>query len=497
MRIAIGGFQHETNTFSSTLTRWEDFIDGGDWPSLTSGADIFDTVRGFNIPIAGFIEQAQTHGHTLLPTTWCFAVPAGKVEKEAFERIAGMIVDGVRHSLPVDAVFLELHGAMVTEHLDDGEGELLRRIRNVVGPDVLMVASIDWHANITDLMTQQADGLIGYQTYPHTDKAETGARVFDYLQSIFEGMPRPKYALRRLPFLIPLCWQTSYTEPAAGLQAKRRSLESPLVPSVTFVPGFPAADIPDCSPAVLAYGLTQDAADKAADALFQAVSDAEGAFAGKLYDPDEAVTYALQRGQFPSKPMVIADIQDNAGAGGSADTTGVLRALLRQRAQRAAIGLFADSEAAQAAHIAGVGNKVRIALGGRSGIAGDSPLEAEFIVEALFDGEFEGTGPFRRGFRINLGPSACLRLDDVRIVVTSTRVQLADQSMFRFVGIEPTEQAILVVKSSAHFRADFTEMADEIIMCAAPGLVLHDTTRLPWKRLRKGIRLSPNGPAFG
>lgn len=496
MRIAIGGFQHETNTFAPSKAAWEDFVLGGGWPALVSGPGIFAAVAGSNIPIAGFIAAAQAHKHVLVPTTWCAASPSAHVTEDAYERIAGMIVAGLREALPVDAVYLDLHGAMVAEHVDDGEGELLRRVRALVGPGVPVVASLDLHANVTTRMIENADALVAYRTYPHVDMAETGARAFVLLQRRLEGMPRPSVAARRIPFLIPICWQSTHLEPGRALYAGLDDLESSHVPSVSFAAGFPAADFPECGPVVLAYGATPTAAEEAADALASAVLAAERRFAGKLYTPNEAVLHAMELARGAGKPVVIADTQDNPGAGGNSDTMGILRALIRNDAKRAAIGLIVDRAAALAAHAAGVGSRIKIHLGGHSAIAGDSPLEAEFTVEHLSAGRFDATGPFYRGFHMDLGPSACLRLNDVRIVVASVKAQLADQAMFRYVGIEPTQQAILVVKSSVHFRADFTPIAEKIVVCVSPGPMPADPAMLPWSRLRPGIRTSPGGDAF-
>jgi len=495
MRIGIGGFQHETNTFAPSRAAWEDFADkGGGWPKLVSDEPMFAAVAGANIPVAGFIEAMPQH--TLLPTTWAAASPSGPVTRDAFERIATLILDGLRRALPLDGVYLDLHGAMVTEHHDDGEGELLRRVRELIGPDVPLVASLDLHANMTQTMVRNADALVCYRTYPHIDMAETGARAAALLQRRLDGMPRPKVCLRQLPYLISLCWQSTDIEPARGLYRMVDELEARGVFSLSFATGFPAADFPECAPAVWAYGQTQREADAAADEMARAVLDAEAQFGGKIYSPDEAVREAMAIARTATKPVVIADVQDNPGAGGSSDTTGVLRALIRNKAQHAAIGLIVDPDAALAAHRAGEGKTVRLSLGGHSGIPDDEPLQADFIVEKISDGRFDTHGAFYRGFHMDLGPSACLRIDDVRIIVASIKVQMADQEMFRFAGVEPTRAAILVVKSTAHFRADFTDIAHVILVCEAPGSMLMDAAKQPWTRLRQGIRMAPCGPAF-
>jgi microcystin degradation protein MlrC len=196
------------------------------------------------------------------------------------------------------------------------------------------------------------------------------------------------------------------------------------------------------------------------------------------------------------KPIIIADTQDNPGAGGDSDTTGMLRALVRNGAKRAATGVICDPQSAKAAHEAGEGASVTLALGGKSGIPGDAPYKETFVVEKLSDGNFIAPGPYFGGRAMAMGPSACLRIGDVRVVVASHKAQLADQAMYRYVGIEPTEQAILVNKSSVHFRADFEPIAEKLLICAAPGAMPADTAALPWTRLRPGIRVKPNGAPF-
>ena len=494
-RIAIGGFQHETNTFAPSLATYSDFTRGGGWPGLVSGDRIVPEFEGLNVSIAGFIQGASASGHELVGTTWCFASPSSYVTDEAFERVASKIVTGIQDAGEINAVYLCLHGAMVAESFDDGEGELLRRVRAVVGPDMPIVASLDLHGNITRACFEHATAMVAYVTYPHVDMAATGKRMAALLDRILnEGAP--KKAFRQLDFLIPLSWQCTMMEPAEGIYRRMLEATNGDVWSASFLPGFPAADFADCGPNILAYGTTQEAADKAADAVRDDVAAHEGDFAGKLYTPEEGVAEAIRLSDGAEKPIVIADTQDNPGAGGNGDTMGMLKALVAADAQDAAIGLIVDPIAAKAAHEAGEGAEISIKLGALSGIEGDSPLEGTFVVEQLSDGRTTGTGPFYKNARIQLGPSACLRIGGVRIVLCSNKIQMADQALYRFVGIEPTAQKILVNKSSVHFRADFAPIAHEILVAAAPGPMIADPADLPWRKLRKGIRLNPNGPEY-
>jgi microcystin degradation protein MlrC len=418
------------------------------------------------------------------------------VTEDAFERIVTVMVDGIRNAGKLDAIYLDLHGAMVTEHFDDGEGEILRRVRQAIGNDLPLVASLDLHANVTPAMVEHADALIAYRTYPHVDMADTGRVAARHLASLLRSRQKFAKAFRQLPFLIPISWQCTNDEPTRSIYRKLAAMESEAVPTLSFAPGFPAADFRDCGPSVFAYGRTQADADAAADAIEKIIVGHENDFDGRIYSPDDGVRYAMELAKTASRPIVIADTQDNPGAGGDSDTTGMLRALVRNRAIRAATGVIYDPESAQAAHAAGTGATVTLALGGKSGIPGDAPYQESFVVEKLSNGQFVAPGPYYGGRDMDMGPSACLRIGDVRVVVSSHKAQLADQSMYRYVGIEPTEQSILVNKSSVHFRADFEPIAEKLLICAAPGAMPADTATLPWTRLRPGIRIKPNGAPF-
>jgi microcystin degradation protein MlrC len=495
-RIAVGGFLHETNTFAPTKATYDDFVHGGGWPSMALGPDVLTVMRNINVALAGFVEAAEVRGWELVPTISAAATPSAHVTKDAYERIAKVLVEGIAAAGPVDAVYLDLHGAMVAEHLDDGEGEILARVRRVIGKDLPLVASLDLHANVTPEMVEHADALIAYRTYPHVDMADTGRAAANHLALLLSTKQRFAKAFRQLPFLIPISWQCTNDQPTKSIYQKLAALTSEAVPTLSFAPGFPAADFCHCGPSVFAYGRTQADADAAADNIAAVIEGHEDDFDGRIFSPDEGVLHAMELAKTAKKPIVIADTQDNPGAGGDSDTTGMLRALVRNNAQRAAIGVICDPASARAAHAAGVGATVTLALGGKSGIPGDAPYKETFVVERLSDGQFVAPGPYYGGRDMDMGLSAALRIGGVRVVVSSHKAQLADRSMYRYVGIEPSEQAILVNKSSVHFRADFEPIAEKLLICAAPGAMPADTAALPWTRLRPGIRIRPNGSAF-
>ncbi len=494
-RIAIGGLQHETNTFAPSLADYPAFEAGGGWPGVQYGPPLFAAVGGANIPAAGAIEALRTAGHELLATAWAAASPSAHVTTEAFERIVGELVGQLKKQLPVDGVYLDLHGAMVTQAIDDGEGEILRRVRATVGDRVPVVASLDLHANVTRAMFERSDAMVAYRSYPHVDMAETGARAARLLNEMLRRGRRLDKAMRTLDYLTGIPSQCSFIDPCKSIYA---GVARDVTSTLSFAPGFPMADFPDCGMAVFGYGFDEKKVLSAVDQLHRDVVDAEKDFALELHEADAAVRRARTRGE-PGAPVVLADTQDNPGAGGNGDTTGILRSLILQNAQDAVLGLLIDPDAARRAHEAGQGSTLAFHLGGKSKVNGDEPLHGEFTVEKLGEGTFVCTGPMFRGFRMTLGQMALLRSKaspGVRVALASRKCQAADQEMFRHLGVEPRRSRILALKSSVHFRADFEPIAKEVLVVRAPGPALADPAEFKWTRLRKGMRLRPLGPAF-
>ncbi len=394
-RIAVGGFLHETNTFAPTKATYDDFVHGGGWPAMTAGADVLKTMRNINVGLAGFIEAAEARGWELVPTIACGASPSAHVTEDAFERIVKVMVDGIRDAGPLDAVYLDLHGAMVTEHLDDGEGEILARVRRAIGNDLPLVASLDLHANVTPEMVEHADALIAYRTYPHVDMADTGRAAARHLALLLESKQKLAKAFRQLPFLIAISWQCTNDQPTKGIYQKLAALESAAVPTLSFAPGLSGGGF--LSLRAERVRLWRDAGRcgtrrrTSSPRWSRAMRTISTAASSR---PDEGVRHAMELAKTANKPIVIADTQDNPGAGGDSDTTGMLRALVRNNATRAATGAIYDPASARAAHEAGVGATVTLALGGKSGIPGDEPYRETFLVEKLSDGQFVAPGPY-------------------------------------------------------------------------------------------------------
>ncbi len=267
-------------------------------------------------------------------------------------------------AIPVGAVYLDLHGAMVSEDFEDSEGELLRRIRAVIGDKVPLVISLDYHANVTPLMVKLTDGIIAYRTYPHVDRSETGSRAASVLTTILQrGQPTGR-ALRKVPFLVSLNSQCTMLDPSKGIIEKAASIEGDDMLNVTYAAGFPPADLFFCGPSVVIHAYDQDLADRAAEELLRTITLQEADFAQRMFSPDDAVRTAMKIAETACRPVILADTQDNPGCGGTGDTTGLLEALVRHGARDTVVGIFCDPVAAAEAHRAGEGATISIELAG-------------------------------------------------------------------------------------------------------------------------------------
>ena len=492
LRIAAGGFLHESHSFAPRPTRYADFVRPGGFPPLSAGDRLFDAVRTTSVPLGGAVEAAEAAGVDLVPLAWGFANPAGPVEDEAFERIAALI--GARLSIaldagPLDGVYLDLHGAAVAVSFPDAEGELLRRVRAIVGA-VPVTISLDPHANLTRRMVELADAVVPFRTYPHVDMRAAGAQAMRLLiERATRGRPWAR-AFRQVDFWIPLPSQCTLMDPMkAVLDARTEIAARTGVAELAFCFGFPYADFADCGVAIAAYADTEEAAVAAADELRAFIDAREASFRLEIVSAEIAVAEAIRIAATAGRPVVIADTQDNPGGGGHGDTTGLLAELVRQGADNAVFALINDKEAAAACHAAGEGTALSLSLGGKSdGV----PLAVEATVLRATDGVFVNTGPMGRGNPANLGPCALIQVSPgVRVIIVSRKTQAYDQALFRHVGIEPSACSILALKSSVHFRADFQPIAETVIVAASPGPVVADPATLTFQNVRPGVRKRP------
>jgi microcystin degradation protein MlrC len=328
-----------------------------------------------------------------------------------------------------------------------------------------------------------ADCLIAYRSYPHVDMSAAGVRA---LRCLSELRGRRFIARRRaLPFLIPLTSQCTLVEPMAGLIAEVERLDAAPIHSLNFTPGFPAADVAECGPTVFGYATDEATLDSAMDHLVKVATEREAQFALEIHSIEAALAWVVQCPSERGRPIILADTQDNPGGGGTADTTSLLKALHAKRIERVLAGVLCDPQAALRAHQAGIGTHIDLELGGRSGF--DEPFGGRFFVEALGDGRFEATGPFYLGSRMDLGPMALLRIGELHIAIASRKQQAADQAMFRHLKVEPRDFAVLALKSSVHFRADFGAIARRILVVDAPGANIADPRRLSFTKMQRRV----------
>jgi microcystin degradation protein MlrC len=482
-RIGVAGFLHETNTFAESQATLKDFLEADAWPGLLRDEAVLQETAGINIATAGFVAAFEAK-HDLHGLIWASCGPSGLVTREAYETIWQWTESALRAAMPLDALFLDLHGAMVAEHVEDGEGEWLRRLRAIV-PDIPIVVTLDFHANVTALMLQHASVMLVYRSYPHIDMAATGERAASVLQRLLAG-EHCHVAWRQFPFLISLPWQCTSLSPMRDLQQLLLRTDEDLI-TAEAAPGFPLADVPDCGPSVLVYARNVHAAETVVMQLEQHWLAAQSAFRGQLWPMQDAVRYAA--GYQRRQPLILAETQDNPGGGGDSDGMALVHEWLRQEAGSACIGLIHDPDVAMQAHAAGVGGQIDVVLGAKANRA-TAPLIARLRVEALGDGAFAATGPFYRGSRMALGLMARLSINGLQLLISSRKQQAADRAMFHHLGIEPAEQRVLILKSSVHFRADFESIAGEIRVTLSPGCNTADLSTLMYRRLRPGVALA-------
>ncbi len=497
MRIAIGGFMHETHSFAPRPTTFQDFLTPGGWPHLQRGAEMIDALHNTAAPISGAIRQAEARGVDLVPLLWCMANPAGPIDDEAFERICAMLVADLSDALRaghLDGVYLDLHGAALADLAPDAEGELLRRVRAVIGAEMPLVISLDPHANLTETMMQHSDAVVPFRTYPHVDMREAGWRAMKLLIARIQRKAPFAKAFRALNFWMPLTSQCTLVNPMKAVMHAREQISiASGVTELAFCFGFPYADFPGCQATISAFAADQRAADLAADGLLAYLNQHESDFVLNVIPAADAVAAAKKIAERATRPVVLADTQDNPGGGGHGDTTGLLAELVRQHARGSVLASINDAASVAACQKAGVGGMLFLSLGGKSD---DVPLDCQARVLKLTDGDFVCTGPMAAGNPAHLGPTALISVgQDVRVIVTSTKMQAYDQALLRHVGIEPATCKILALKSSVHFRADFQALAEKVMVVQAPGPVMADPSGLPFKHVRPDIRRLPRRKA--
>jgi microcystin degradation protein MlrC len=486
MRVVIAQMQHETNTFSPVPTPWEAF--GNQGPSI--GREALEAIEGTRVPMAAFIDLARREGAEIDTPVAAWANPSGPVDGEAYDRICDLICDAVRRGC--DAVFLDLHGAMVVEdRTDDGEGTLLERIR-AIAPHTPIAVSLDLHANVTERMVRNCDVIAGYKTYPHVDGYEAGELAGSMLWRYLRGEIQPVMTWGNRPLLAHTLRQNTSESPMRDFVEAARAAERKGMLAATAFGGFQLADIHDAGiSAVVVADRDRAAAQAACDAILDAAWWRKEDFVYRGRPLEEALIEAKRLGEQSGGPVLLLDHADNCASGATQDTMHVLKAALRLGLTGIAVGPVRDPEAVARMIEAGIGNRVALPVGGKADMPAigrkGEPLQMEGVVRNITDGEYTITGPQFTGMRCYMGRTAVLDTGKAQIVVTERNQEPWDRGVFESVGIRPEKQRYLLLKSRMYYRPVFLPIAKGSVLCDGIGVASSDWKQFTYRKVRRPI----------
>ena len=484
--VLTAEFAHETNTFNVNKTGYDAFVSAyGNF-----GADAIRERGDANTGLAGFLDAGRKHGWEIHHVLSADAEPAGPVTRDAFDRWTQPILDAAReHKHRLGGILMALHGAMVTEFCQDGEGELLERLRAIVGRDLPIAITLDLHANVTRKMCELADIIVSFKTYPHVDMRDVARHAGDVLQRTMKGEIRPRTLRAHRPMLDEVNGGRTDTGPMIDWVARARAYEKqPGVFAVSINSGFGNADIAEVGPTVLVtcegdatkhQAFAESIADEIWATRFDVLND---------YLTVEQAAAIAKDYKATNGPLIIADYADKRGGGGYGDSPELLRALLAAGIDDTCFGPMVDPEAAQALHRQKPGERVRLRLGGKTDPSfGGGPLELEAELVSLSNGEYTGDGPMVGGLRATFGTSAVIRVDGIEILVVSVPAQMLDLQQFRAFGIDPAAKRVVALKSMQHFRAAFEPIAGKVIVCDSGALCTARYEVLPYRNVPRPI----------
>lgn len=485
-KVLTAEFRHETNTFNKHRTDYEAFM---------AKFVYFDEVAiakrsEANTELAGFLDSSRKYGWDVTHVLSASAEPSGMVTRDAFDRLTAPIIKAARDQKDnLSGILLGLHGAMVTEFCDDGEGELLARLRDAIGNDIPIAITLDLHANVTPQMCELANIIVSYKTYPHIDMRERARQASDILQRTMLGEIKP-YTIRvHRPMLDEA--STGRTDVGPMIEWMARAVEYEKQPDVFCVSvnaGFGNADIADVGPTVL---VTCEGSGEHQKAFANSIADEMWAGRHKTYNTyytvEEAATICKTH-QSDQKPIVVADYSDNPGGGGYGDSTELLRALLDAKVENACFGPLTDPETASILSKCAIGEEVTVSVGGKTDARfGGGPLTLTGTLLLISDGVYTGNGPMIGGLQLSYGETAVLRVDGIDILIVSRATQMLDLQQFAEFGIDPTQKAVIALKSMQHFRAAFEPIAAKIIVCDSGALCTLQLDKLPYCHVPRPI----------
>jgi microcystin degradation protein MlrC len=490
LRAVVAMMEHETNTFSPVPTPLSRFGS----PDVPTGAEVYRRFKGTGTGIGAFLDVAEAEGMDIVTPIAGNAAPSGHVQKAAYDAMCDAICDAI--AAGCDVCFLDLHGAMVTETTEDGEGSLLKRIREMA-PDLPIAISLDLHANMTNEIVDNCDVLVGYKTYPHIDMYEAGQHSGQIMVRALKGEIKPVMAWGQRPILAQTLRMGHDDHPMKPMLAMAREAEANGLLAASVFGGFPLADITHAGLSVVtvADGNRVDAEEAADRMLVEAWKEK----AEWIFHSDPLPETVARAKEMTDGPIVLLDHADNSASGGTQDTTEVLKEVLDQGLEDVAMFGFCDPDVVAAMEAAGVGSEITVDLGGKVdmhdiGKTG-TPLNVTGKVRSLTDGDFVVTVPMGRGITMSMGKSGVLEVGNVQIVVISQHTEPYDLGCFRSVGIEPTNKRYLILKSRIHFRAGFQAIATAEIPCNGVGVTSSDNSLFTFKHVRRPIYpLDPDCP---
>ena len=487
MKIIVAIMQHETNTFSSIETPLHAFAEPLGSKEVLSGTKAIEFFKGTQMAIGAYLDLLESQNIDFIVPLAAYAEPSACVEDDAFEQMCGQICDAVAQGC--DGIMLDLHGAMVTKSYFDGEGELLKRIRQI-DPDVPIAVALDFHANITDDICDSAHIVTGYLTYPHVDMYECGMRAGKLLLRTLAGEINPKTIWAKAPMMSHMIKQTPAQTPMKPIMHKAIASEaSGEVLAASVFGGFPLSDIPHVNlSAVAVVDQDNNKGKRLVDELVSMAWDSRKEF---VYDPEPMADTIAYAKTLNDGPIVLADHGDNAGAGGSHDNMSVVAEILHQGLENVAVAPVADPEAVDRLWLAGEGAIVTLSIGGKTPTPSlgllSQPLELTGRVKCLKRLKFEITGPMMTGFMVDLGRSAVFEVGSMEIIISELRTEPADLGFFTNMGIDPLTKRYLLLKSRQHFRAGFERIAKKILLVAGPGVCSSDYSVFPFVNLTRPI----------
>lgn len=474
MRVFSGGITTETNTFAPMPTGLASFRDRG-YFATGQHPDHFNFFAG---PLWAARLRGKEQGWELREGMIAAAQPSGITTRAAYEELRAELLGDLQAALPVDMVLLALHGAMVADGYDDCEGDLLLRVRQMVGPEVVIGAELDPHNHLSSAMVENADVLVCFKEYPHTDVLERALELVDLCAAKAQRRIRPVAAVVDCQMIVTL--HTS-RQPARGLVDRIQALEGrDGVLSVSISHGFAWGDVPDMGTKLLVY---TDNDPAKAQALARQLADELIAMRKELQphnpDVDQALDEALA---FDGGPVVISDGADNPGGGAASDATFFLQRLLERAIGNVAIGPFWDPVTARIAMEAGVGARLSLRIGGKVSPLSGQPLDLECTVKSVH-ADLVQTG--LSGTPTHMGGSALVECKGIEILLCSQREQAIGSDLFTGIGCDLASKKIIVVKSSQHFHASYSKISTHVIYAAAPGAVTLDLSTLPYRKIKR------------